>query len=101
MSRILCILLVMLLLPVSSLAEPEIHVTKNYITFPGLDEMKGYFRCSSKWPMSTAITWMNTWHFSWTVAKQRMISAPVLQKTHFSGNAVDRIYLHQITCDHE
>lgn len=49
MSRILCILLVMLLLPVSSLAEPEIHVTKNYITFPGLDEMKGYFRCSSKW----------------------------------------------------
>lgn len=49
MRRILCVLLVMLLLPVSSLAELEMDVAKNYITFPGLDEMKGYFRSSSKW----------------------------------------------------
>lgn len=49
MKRLLCIVLAFVLLPVVSLAELEMDVTKNYITFPGLDEMKGYFRSSSKW----------------------------------------------------
>ena len=49
MKRILCFLFALLMLPVSSLAELEMEVAKNYITFPGLDEMKGYFRSSSKW----------------------------------------------------
>jgi len=49
MKRLLCIVFAFLLLPVFSLAELEMDVAKNYITFPGLDEMKGYFRSSSKW----------------------------------------------------
>ena len=49
MKRILCFMFALLMLPVSSLAELEMEIAKNYITFPGLDEMKGYFRSSSKW----------------------------------------------------
>lgn len=46
MKRLLCIVLAFVLLPVVSLAELEMDVAKNYITFPDLDEMKGYFRSS-------------------------------------------------------
>lgn len=49
MKRLLCILLALLMLPVSALAELEMERAKNYITFPGLDGMKGYFRSSAKW----------------------------------------------------
>lgn len=49
MKRLFCILLALLMLPVSSLAELEMDVEKNYITFPQLDKMNGYFRKSSEW----------------------------------------------------
>lgn len=48
MKRLLCLLLA-LLLPVCALADMEMKVEKNYITFPELDGMKGYFRSSAKW----------------------------------------------------
>lgn len=49
MRRLVSMLLIFLMLPLFSLAELEMEVAKNYITFPGLDGMKGYFRSSSKW----------------------------------------------------
>lgn len=49
MKKLLCLLLILMLCPLSALAELEMEVAKNYITFPTLDEMKGYFRKSSEW----------------------------------------------------
>ncbi len=49
MKRWLCALMALLMLPMPALAELEMEAAKNYITFPGLDGMKGYFRSSSKW----------------------------------------------------
>lgn len=50
--RMLCLLLALLICPLWAGAELEMlemDVAKNYITFPGLDGMKGYFRKSSDW----------------------------------------------------
>ncbi len=49
MKRFLCILLMLLLCPVSSFAELDMDVANNYIAFPALDEMTGYFRQTSTW----------------------------------------------------
>lgn len=49
MKRIICILLALLLCPLWACAELEMEVEKNYITFPGLDELRGYFRKTSEW----------------------------------------------------
>lgn len=45
---LILLLLVLLCLPAAA-EEMEMVVEKNYITFPALDEMKGYFRKSSEW----------------------------------------------------
>lgn len=49
LKRILALLLALLLCPLWAGAELEMEVAKNYITFPELDEMEGYFRKSSEW----------------------------------------------------
>ncbi len=49
MKRFLCLLLTLLLCPLYAFAELNMDVAKNYITFPSLDEMTGYFRKSSEW----------------------------------------------------
>ncbi len=49
MKRILCTLMVLLMLPFTVLADLEMDVEKNYITFPQLDGMTGYFRSTAKW----------------------------------------------------
>lgn len=49
MKRFLCLLLTLLLCPLYAFAELKMDVAKNYITFPSLDEMTGYFRKSSEW----------------------------------------------------
>ena len=49
MKRLLCLLLALVLCPVCALSELELVQEKNYITFPQLDQMKCYFRTSSKW----------------------------------------------------
>lgn len=49
MKRLVWILLILMLCPVMAAAELEMDVAKNYITFPELDGMKGYFRKSSEW----------------------------------------------------
>lgn len=49
MKRLLCVLLSLLLCPMVSFAELAMDVEKNYITFPQLDEMTGYFRKTSEW----------------------------------------------------
>lgn len=50
MKKLALILLALLLLvPLAATAELEMEITKNYITFPALDEMEAYFRKSSEW----------------------------------------------------
>lgn len=49
MKRLICLLLALLLCPIWACAELEMDVAKNSITFPGLDEMKCYFRKTSEW----------------------------------------------------
>lgn len=49
MKRIICVLLALLLCPLWAAAEMEMDVAKNYITFPELDGMKGYFRKTTEW----------------------------------------------------